>query len=131
VFENENINLIIYATILAIVLGIITAGFFIFVDKESYSAVYIIPNSTIYDSNDHSLSFEYGVRSFETGKTDYQLNIYSAEMQVNTKQFSLNNGEILEERIKIMIPPSTQFPDKISLQLNTGKTLEEVHFWLK
>jgi hypothetical protein len=124
-------DVITYAVIIAITLGIITSYFFIFVDKESYSALYIIPNSTIFDATDNSVIFGYGVRSFETGRTDYELNIYSAVVQVNIKKFSLNNGEILEERIKIILPQDTQFPDKISLQLNTGKAIEKVHFWLK
>jgi len=131
VFENERIDIIAYAAIIAIALGIIVSIFFISVDKESYSALYIIPNSTIFNSNDNSLIFGYGVRSFETGRTDYELNMYSADVQANNKKFSLNTGEILEERIKIVLPPETQFPDKISLKLNTGKTIEEVHFWLK
>jgi len=131
VFENERIDIIAYAAIIAIALGIIVSIFFISVDTESYSALYIIPNSTILNSNDNSLIFGYGVRSFETGRTDYELNMYSADVQVNNKKFSLNTDEILEERIKIILPLETQFPDKISLKLNTGKTLEEVHFWLK
>jgi hypothetical protein len=131
VFENERTDIIAYAVILAIVIGILTSVFFIIVNKESYSALYIIPNTTIFDATDNSVFFGYGVRSFETGRTDYELNIYSAAVRVNNKQFSLNNGEILEERVKIILPPGTQFPDKISLQLNTGKALEEVHFWLK
>ena len=130
-FENERIDIIAYAAIIAIALGIIVSIFFISVDKESYSALYIIPNSTTFDTTDNSVFFGYGVRSFETGRTDYELNMYSADVQVNNKKFSLNTGEILEEQIKIILPPETQFPDKISLKLNTGKTLEEVHFWLK
>jgi hypothetical protein len=128
---NYRTDVITYAVIIAIALGILTSYFFIFVDKESYSALYIIPNSTIFDANDNSVFFGYGVRSFETGRTDYELNMYSANVQVNTKKFSLNNGEIYEEKVKIILPQDTQFPDKISLKLNTGKTIEEVHFWLK
>jgi hypothetical protein len=131
VLENERIDILTYAAIIAIILGIIVSVFFIVVNKESYSTLYIIPNSTIFDSNDNSVSFEFGIRSFESGRTDYALNIFSADVEVNNKKFSLNNGEIFEERIKIILPPETQFPDKISLRLNTGKTIEEVHFWLK
>ncbi len=97
---NYRTDVITYAVIIAIALGIITSYFFIFVDKESYSALYIIPNSTIFDATDNSVFFGYGVRSFETGRTDYELNMYSADVQVNTKQFSLNNGEIFEEQDK-------------------------------
>ena len=127
---NYPMKIITSSVIIAIVLGIITTYFFIVVDKESYSALYIIPNSTIFDANEHSVFFGYGVQSFETVRTDYDLNVYSADTQVNNKKFSLNKGEILEERVKIILPQDTQFPDKISLKLNTGKNTEEVHFWI-
>jgi hypothetical protein len=130
VFENERIDIIAYAAIIAIILGVIVSIFFISIDKESYSALYITPNSAIFNSNDHSLIFGYGVRSFETGRTDYELSIYSGDVLVNNKKFSLNTGEILEEKIEIILPQEIQRPDKISLKLNTGKAIEEVHFWL-
>jgi hypothetical protein len=128
---SYRIDIITYAAIIAIALGLLTSFFFIVMDKESYSALYIIPDSIIFDANDNSVFFGYGVRSFETEKTDYELNMYSSDVRINNKQFSLKNGEIFEERIKIILPPQTQFPDKISLKLNTGKTIEEVHFWLR
>ncbi len=128
---NFRTDIIAYAAIIAIVLGILTSYFFIFVDKESYSALYITPDSMMYDSNNHTVFFGYGVRSFETGRTDYALDVYSGNVHVNNKNFSLYPGEIFEEQIKIILPQNTQFPDKISLKLNTGKTIEEVHFWLK
>jgi len=131
VFENERIKIIAYAAIIAIALGIIVSIFFISVERESYSALYIIPSSAIFNSNDNSLIFGYGVRSFETERTDYELRMYSADTLVDFKNFSLNEGEILEEQIKLILPQDTKFPDRISLKLNTGKTTEEVHFWLK
>ncbi len=128
---NFRTDIIAYAVVIAIVLGILTSYFFIFVDKESYSALYLTPDSTIYDANSHTVFFGYGVRSFETGRTDYELDMYSDDIQVDNKKFSLNSGEIFEEKVKIVLPQNTQFPDKISLKLNTGKDKEEVHFWLK
>jgi len=128
---NYRTDVITYAVIIAIALGIITSYFFLFVDKESYSALYIIPDSTVFDATDNSVFFGYGVRSFETVRTDYELNMYSAGVQVNNKKFTLNTGEILEERVKLVLPPNTQFPNKISLNLNTGNANEEVHFWIK
>ena len=128
---NYRTDIITYAAIIAIVLGILTSYFFLFVDRESYSALYIIPNSTTFDATTNSIFFSYGVRLFETGRIDYELVMYSADVPVNTKKFSLNNGEIFEEQVKIILPQNTHFPDKISLKLNTGKTTEEVHFWLK
>ena len=128
---NDRTDIIAYAVIIAISFGIITSFFFIFVDKESYSALYIIPNSTFLDASDNSVIFGYGVRSFETERTVYELVIYSAGVQINNKNFSLNTGEILEEQVKVILPPGTQYPNKISLKLNTGKSIEDVHFWLK
>jgi hypothetical protein len=128
---NYRTDIIAYMVIIAIAIGMITSYFFIFVDKESYSALYIIPNSTFYDATNKSVIFGYGVRSFETERTDYELIIYSAEVPVKNKNFSLNTGQILEEQVIINIPPDTQFPSKISLQLKSRKATEEVHFWLK
>jgi len=85
----------------------------------------------MYDSNENSIVFTYGVTSYETGKTDYEMNIFSSDKIVEIKEFSLNSGEIFEERIKLSLPSETLFPDKISLKLNTGKNVEEVHFWIK
>ena len=128
---NYRTDIITYAVIIAIVLGILTSLFFLFVDKESYSALYITPGSINYGSDNQTVFFGYGVRSFETGRTDYELDMYSTDAQVNSKKFSLNPGEILEEQVKIILPKDTQLPDKISLKLNTGKSIEEVHFWIK
>jgi hypothetical protein len=123
-------DVLTYAVIIAIVLGVVTSYFFLAVDKESYSALYIIPDSTNFDSANNTVSFEYGVRSFETGSRDYTLKIYSANVQLNNKNFSLNPGRIVEEPVKISLPSNTRFPVKISLKLTTGTSSEEVHFWL-
>jgi hypothetical protein len=128
---NCRSDVLTYAVIIAIVLGVVTSYFFLAVDKESYSALYILPDSTHFDSASNTVSFEYGVRSFETGSRDYILKIYSANVLVNNKNFSLNPGRILEEAVKISLPQDTRFPVKISLKLTTGTSSEEVHFWVK
>lgn len=128
---KDRVDIIKYASIIAIVLGIIVIFFFINVNQEYYSVIYIKPNSTIYTPSDHNLTFEYGVKSFENGKSNYNLSIYSGDIKLKNKQFSLNKGETLEESIKISLPPETKFPDKISLSLNHGNDTEEVHFWLR
>ena len=129
---NDQIDIIKYACIIAIAVGIVTIFFFISVERESYSALFLSPNTTIYDAHGHNLSFGYGVKSYETGKTDYELDFYSGGIQVRNKTFTLNSGETLEERISLILPSGTQFPDNISLVLNHGQNkAEEVHFWLK
>jgi hypothetical protein len=119
------------AIIIALVLGIVTFVFFIVIEKDSYSSMYIVPDSIIRTSGDDAVLFEYGVQSSESGKMDYTLNIFLNEQNVKTKQFSLNRGELLEEQDKILLPSDIQYPSKISLNLTTKSGSEEVHFWLK
>jgi len=128
---KDRIDVIKYASIIAIILGIIVIFFFINVNQEYYTSIYLKPNSTQYNSNDHNLTFEYGVKSYESGKNNYSLTIFSGNISLRSKQFILNKGELLEEKIRIILPPDTQFPDKISLNLTYKNTSEEVHFWLR
>lgn len=121
----------VIAIILAVTLGIITSVFFIVVDRDSYSSIYLVPDSILHTHGDTILLFEYGVKSSEMGKMDYTLDTYLNGENINNKQFSLNPGEILEERQEITLPPGTQYPSKISLKLTTKSLSEEVHFWLK
>ena len=61
---------------------------------------------------------------------DYTLDTYVGDELVKTKQFSLNNGETLEERVKTVLPADVQYPEKITLLLKTGSKNESVHFWI-
>jgi hypothetical protein len=128
---KDRIDVIKYASLIAIALGIIAIFFFININQEYYTVIYLKPNSTNFSSSDHNLTFEYGVKSLESGKTTYNLTIYSGNVSVKNKQFSLNKGEVLEERVRIVLPTDTKFPDKISLNLTHGSANDEVHFWLR
>jgi hypothetical protein len=128
---NDNFQRIKIAIIIAIILGMVTSVFFMVVNKESYSAIYIIPGSIIYNSDDHTVHYAYGVKSSESGKMDYTLDTYVGAALVKTKQFSLKTGEILDVSDNIILPADTQYPSKISIRLTTNTETEEVHFWLK
>jgi hypothetical protein len=117
------------AVIIAILVGLATSTFFLVVEKESYTSVYLIPDSIIYDLDNHTVYYVYGVSSSENQKTDYTLDTYIGDELIKTKQFSLNNGETREEGIKTGLPSEVQYPVKITLSLNGSKT-ESVHFWL-
>jgi len=119
------------AIIIAIIFGLGTSISFIVFGIESYSALYIVPGSIIHDSDNNAFFYTYGVKSSETGKMNYTLDTYQNDILIKTRQFSLNNGEILEERDKITLPVDIQYPAKISLRLTTNTATEEVHFWLK
>lgn len=127
----DNLGIIQIAVIIAVILGLITAIFFIVIQKESYSAIYFVPGSIAHNSADNSVLYTYGVKSTETGKMDYTLNTYTGDTLLKTGTFSLNPGEIFEERDKIAIPPGARYPVKIRLKLTTNSATEEIHFWLQ
>jgi hypothetical protein len=119
------------AIILAIVLGIFTSVFFIVINKDSYSAIYIIPDSITRNVDNNTVLYAYGVKSSETGKIEYTLDTYVDTTLIKSKQFSLNPGEILDEQDQITLNTDAKYPLKISLKLTTTTATEEVHFWLK
>ena len=101
-----------------------------FVDKDSYSTIYLVPNSIIYNPGDQNVLYEYGVISSEPQKMDYTLDIFVDDTLTQTKHFSLNNGEKLEERVITAFPSEIINPKKITLNLTTGLKSESIHFWL-
>jgi hypothetical protein len=118
------------AVIIAIIIGILTSVFFMLVDKESSSAIYFVPDRIIHNTNDNTVLYGYGVRSYESGKMDYTLNTYVNSTLVKSRQFSLNSGEIFDGIDKITLPADIQYPSNVSLQLISNTATEEVHFWL-
>ena len=128
--DKDTVPVMAVIVMAAIIVGIVTCIFFLIIDKDSYSSIYIMPDSIVHNSTDNSVLFTYGVKSSETGVMNYTLNIYSNSTLVKTKQFTLGKGEILDERSKIVLPPDVEYPCKISLQLSTKATRDEVHFWL-
>lgn len=129
--ENPNIRFLTFAVIGIILLGLATTVFFMVINDESYSALYIIPDSILFNSDDNSVMYTYGVVSTESGPRDYALTVLANATLIKTKNFSLNPGEILDERDRIILPSDMTFPLKISLQLTTDTSREEVHFWIK
>jgi hypothetical protein len=128
---QNNYQQIAIAVIIAITIGLVTSIFFLVNDKESYSAIYILPNSIIQNSDDNSVFYVYGITSSETQKRDFTLDTYIDDELIKTKQFFLNPGETLEERVKTVIPSDSQYPKKITLILKIGDKSESVHFWIK
>jgi hypothetical protein len=130
VFEIQNsYQQIKTAVIIAIIIGLLTSFFFLMIEKESYSSLYLLPESITHDSNNNTVYYVYGITSSETQKMDYTLVTYAGDELIKTKQFSLNNGETLEEGVKTVIPVGLEYPIKITLALNGSKS-ESVHFWI-
>jgi hypothetical protein len=119
------------AVLIAIIIGVAISVFFMVIEKDSYSVIYIIPDSIKYNSDDNIVLYTYGVKSSEAETMDYNIDTYLDDKLMKTKQFILNKGEILDETERINLPSDTKYPSKISLRLTTNKATEEVHFWIR
>lgn len=128
--SKKSTDILLIVVIIAIVLGAATTFFFIYIDKDSYSAIYIVPDSIVHNKANNTVMYTYGVISSESGTMDYALNVYLGDTLVKAKQFSLNKGEELDERDRISLPEDIRYPSKVSLRLTSRTTTEEVHFWL-
>ena len=126
---DNNFQVFTLAIIFAVALGLFTSVFFVIINKEAYSAIYLVPGSIIHNS-DNSVLYEYGVKSTEAGTMEYTLETFQDTRLVKSRQFSLNPGETLAERDTVLISSDTIYPSKISLKLITNTATEEVHFWL-
>lgn len=129
--ENTNVRFLTFAVTGIILIGLATTVFFMVINDESYSALYIIPDSILFNSDENSVMYTYGVVSTESGPRDYTLTVLANATRIKTKNFSLNPGEILDERDRIVLPSDISYPLKISLQLETDNSQEEVHFWIR
>jgi hypothetical protein len=128
---NNDYQQIKIAIIIAIILGLVTSFFFLVVQKESYSAIYLVPNSIIHNPADNTVIYSYGVTLSDSQKiVNYTLDTYIDDELIKTRQFSLNNGETLEERVKTVLSADSNYPKKITLTLNADSKSESVHFWI-
>lgn len=128
--ELKKEQILQFAVFFAIIIGILLSFIFLYQDDESYSGLYLNPNSIIFNAQDKTVSFTYGVSCWETSKKNYNLDIFSNDIWIINKQFTLNKGEKWEERVHISIPQETTYPNKIILKLDTGTGIEQVFFWI-
>ena len=131
--SQEMDRLIKITVILACIIGAIVAAFLIWVSfQESYSALYIYPDSySNYVRPGDTVSFVYGVKSFETKETKYNLRIYLGNELKKEKEFWLKSGETREETEMIVLPVNVTFPVEVKLVLEANGRKYDVHFWLK
>lgn len=118
------------AIVVAIIIGICLAcAIFIFeVRTERFSAVYINPDTYSNYPGNRTVSFVYGINSYELEKTSYTINIRVGDTIVDTKKIELNPKEQYEERKVIQLPVDVVYPVKISVQYISPYENNEVFF---
>jgi hypothetical protein len=125
-------NLIGKAAIAAIAVGLLVT-ILLAADtvNDSYSSLYLKPDSYQNYITKSRISFTYGVKSFEKKKTDYDIKVFLGKNQVMEKGFTLYETGMKEETLSFDLPGNTAFPLKVTILLNNGKENYEVHYWIK
>ena len=118
------------AIVIAIIIGVcIACGIIIFeIQTERFSAVYINPDTYTNYPENGTVSFVYGINSYELEKTSYTIYIRAGDTMVETKQIELNPKEKYEERRVIQLPEDAVYPVKISVQYISPRGNNEVFF---
>ena len=118
------------AIIIAIIIGICIAFAIIVLEirTERFSAVYINPDSYTNYPENRTVSFIYGISSYEKENTSYIINIRVGENLVETKQVELLPGETHEEKKVIQLSNDTVYPVKISVESLSPFESNEVFF---
>lgn len=135
--ESYDFDSIIQKTaVLAMVMGAIVAAILIWSSlQESYSAVYIYPDSYSNYINVSELpkeiTFRYGITNHETTDEDYKIGIFLNDMLVKSKKVTIKRGESFEEFESITIPENINLPAKVSVVVEVSGSIYEAHFWIR
>jgi len=126
-------QMIMRSVIVAIIIGAGVTVFLLWmISQESYSALYIYPDSySNYVRPGDVVTFKYGVKSYETNEVNYTLKIYLGDKLIKVKRFRLKSGETLEENESLKLSEKIKFPVKVMLVLAVSNRTYEAHFWLK
>lgn len=131
--EKKQQDVVWKAAVAAIALGLAVTVFLVYAaGNESYSALYLKPDSYENYLTGNGAAFTYGVQCFENKKTDYSLKVSLGEVQVAQKEFTIGGkGNVVEDSISFEIPPRTEFPIKVSLELTANGQVYTAHYWIK
>jgi len=89
--EEKHDDIVWKAAVAAIAAGVVVTAFLVYVaGTESYSALYLKPDSYSNYVDGNIVSFVYGVQCFETKETSYNLAVYLNETRVAAKDFSIS-----------------------------------------
>lgn len=126
-------RLIAIASLIAILVGVIASLSLIYnSSQQSYSALYVYPDSySNYVAPGDNVSFRYGIISYETGTTKYILSTYIGDSLINSEEHVLKSREAFEDVKSFKLPEDTELPVKVSMVLEGGGNIYEVHFWIK
>lgn len=98
--------------------------------EERYTSLYLYPESYTNYPEGTSVSFIYGIQSFEKESVQYMVNIYVDESQRESKMYELDPGDVFEEEISIDIR-GVDVPARVRVELVSPYKRYEAYFWIK
>lgn len=131
----ENYDEIKKVLVFSLIIGIcLSFSMIILINQaERYTQFYLIPNSysNFQDPYSNISSFSYGVKSFERDMTKYSLAVYVNSNLIEEKEFSLDPGEVREEKISFSYPVSASIsPIQITAKLKSPYSVYDLHYWI-
>lgn len=119
------------AIVISILAGVIIASVLIMEKKEdSFSSLYIYPESYTNFPSDDTISFMYGIMSHEKERTGYELEVYVDDRLVDKKRLEIDPGEKQEENETLRIA-GIKFPAEVVLVLISPSQRYSARYWLK
>jgi len=118
------------AMAISVVAALAVMGYIYLLNDDTYSALYLIPESYSGYQISDNVSFVYGVKCFEGKRTGYNVKILYDDSILKTDFIELNDKEFIEKKEIIGLPENSEYPAKISLKLENNDNIEYVHFWL-
>lgn len=120
------------AVIFSIVLATMVAVALLYFGRPvPYSAVFIVPGSyENYIGNASSVSFAWGILSFEQGSSRYTSEFFIGNSLVKKQDFTLAPGEYrLNETL--LLPANISFPETVRISLTVDNRVYDAHYWIK
>jgi len=128
--KDEMNRVILIAVIVSIVVGLIITLYFVFGVKETFSALYIRPDSYSNYVVNNTVSFIYGVRCFEGKNTRYIVDIFLGNISVGRNTFEMGSGQ-REWAVSVNVPEYVRFPVKVRVELRSPTDTYDTYFWLR
>ena len=121
--KSVAIAIVIAAILFASVLFIVST-------EEKYTSLYLYPESYTNYPEGTTVSFIYGIQSFEKESLQYTVNIYVDESQKESKMYELDPGDVFEEKITVDIM-GVNLPARVRVELVSPYNTYETYFWIK
>ncbi len=122
-------------TLLTIGAGIIAFLFMLSMqEKETYSAIYLKPNSYTNFLANSSVEFTYGIQNNEEKDINYLVRFVAGNKVIKNENVFVKKGSAIEKTEMMYLKEVPPFPFKVRAVLSSGKEKEknsEVFFWVK